>query len=215
MKEKIILIGGGGHAKVIISIIKKMDEFRIIGYTDPDNRGDILGVEYLGIDDLLQEVIRDHPSAAAAAVVGVGMLKSSDARKRKHLFNLAGSLGLKLPSIISPDAVVNEDVKIGDGTIVMDGAVVNSGSAIGAGVILNTNCSVDHDCKISSFAHIAPGATLSGGVTVGENVLVGAGATVIEYKSIADNVIIGAGSVVVEDIPVPGIYTGIPAKTMK
>ena len=211
MKEKIILIGGGGHAKVIISIIKKMDDFRIIGYTDSDNRGDILGVEYLGGDDLLRQVIKDHPSATAA-VVGVGMLKNSDARKRKQLFDLASSLSLKLPPIISPDAVINEDVKIGDGTVVMDGAVVNSGSSIGDGVILNTSCSVDHDCKISSFAHIAPGATLSGGVTIGENVLVGAGATVIEYKSIADNVIIGAGSVVVEDILELGIYTGVPAK---
>ena len=206
----IVVIGGGGHAKVIISIIKKMDDFRIIGYTDPDNRGNILGVEYLGSDDLLRQVIKNHPSASA--VVGVGMLKSSDARKRKKLFDLAGSLGLKLPPIISPDAVINEDIKIGDGTVVMDGAVVNSGAAIGDGVILNTNCSVDHDCKISGFAHIAPGATLSGGVTIGENVLVGAGATVIEYKSIADNVIIGAGSVVVEDIPESGTYFGNPAR---
>ena len=77
---------------------------------------------------------------------------------------------------------------------------------------MNTNCSVDHDCKISSFAHMAPGATLSGGVTIGENVLIGAGATVIEYKSIADNVIIGAGSVVVEDIPETGTYFGNPAR---
>ena len=58
MKEKIILISGGGHAKVIISIIKKMNDFRIIGYTDPDNHGDILGVKYLGGDDLLRQVTR-------------------------------------------------------------------------------------------------------------------------------------------------------------
>ncbi len=206
----IVVIGGGGHAKVIISIIKKMNDFRIIGYTDPDNRGNILGVEYLGGDDLLRQVIKDHPFAAA--VIGVGMLKNSDVRKRKQLFDLANSLGLKLPPIISPDAIVNEGVKIGDGTVVMDGAVINSGSEIGAGVILNTNCSVDHDCNISDFAHIAPGATLSGGVTVGENILVGAGATVIEYKSIADNVIIGAGSVVVEDTIESGTYFGNPAR---
>ena len=210
MNEEIVLVGGGGHAKVIISIIKKMNDFRIIGYTDPDNRGHMLGAEYLGGDDLLRQVTRDHPSAIA--VIGIGMIKNSDARKRKQLFDLAGSLGLKLSPIISPDAVINESVKIGDGTVVMDGVVVNSGSAIGSGVILNTNCSVDHDCKISSFVHIAPGATLSGGVTVGENALIGAGSTVIEYKSIADNVIIGAGSVVVEDIQEPGTYFGNPAR---
>jgi len=206
----IVVIGGGGHAKVIISIIKKIKDFRIIGYTDLADRGDILGVEYLGSDELLRQVIRDHPSVTA--VVGVGMLKNSDAHKRKQLFDLADSLGLNLPPIISPDAIINEDVEISDGTVVMDGVVINSGTVIGEGVILNTNCSVDHDCKVGSFTHVAPGATLSGGVTVGKNVLVGTGAVVIQHKEIVDNVLISAGSTVVKDILKTGTYFGSPAR---
>jgi len=205
----IVVIGGGGHAKVIISIIKKINNFKIVGYTDPKNRGDILGIKYLGNDDVLAKVKGDHPSAVV--VIGLGMLKSSDAQKRKQLFDLATSLELKLPPIISPDAIINENVQLGDGTVVMDGVIVNSGSIIGEGVILNTNCSVDHDCKIGSFTHVAPGVTLSGGVTIGDNVFVGAGATVKEYKSIADKVLIGAGSVVTKDCTESGIYLGNPA----
>lgn len=205
-----VVIGGGDHAKVIISILKKSDDLRIIGYTDVEDRGDILGIMYLGNDDVLREVKRNHP--ATSAVIGLGMLKNSDAEKRKQLFDLANSLGFKLPPIISSDAIINEDVEIGDGTVVMDGVVVNSGSLIGEGVILNTNCSVDHDCRIGNFTHVAPGATLSGGVAVGENVLVGAGATVTEYKSIAANVLIGSGSVVIQDCAEAGTYVGNPAR---
>ncbi len=206
----IVVIGGGGHAKVVISIIKKINNFKIIGYTGPEDRGRILGIDYLGNDDVLRQVKRDHPSSSA--VISIGMLKNLDAQKRKQLFELAVTLGFKLPPVTSPDAIINENVKIGDGTVVMDGVIINSGTVIGEGVILNTSCSIDHDCKVGSFTHVAPGATLSGGVTVGKNVLVGAGATVTQYKTIADNVLIGAGSVVTQDFTEAGIYVGNPAR---
>lgn len=205
-----IVVGGGGHAKATISVLKKCDDYKILGYTDIEDRGEILGIKYLGNDSVLKEVRREHLSPSA--VIGVGMIKSPDAQKRKYLFDLLTSLGFELPSVISPDAVINEKVEIKRGTVVMDGVVINSDSLIGEGVILNTGCSVDHDCKVGGFTHLAPGATLPGGVKVGDNVLIGAGATVIEYTTIGDNVLIGAGSVVTKDITEPGIYVGNPAR---
>lgn len=207
---KIVVIGGGGHAKIIMSIIKKINNFKIVGYTDHENRGNILGINYLGNDEVLRQVKRNYPSSSV--VIGIGMLNNPNAQKRKKLFNFVTSLGFKLLPILSPDAVINENVKIGEGTIVMDGVIINSGTVIGDGVILNTNCSIDHDCKIGNFTHVAPGAILAGGVTIGENVLVGAGAIVIEYKTIADNILIGAGSVVTQDFTESGIYVGNPAR---
>ena len=32
--EKIVIIGGGGHAKVVISLLQKVDNFEIIGFVD-------------------------------------------------------------------------------------------------------------------------------------------------------------------------------------
>lgn len=209
----IVIIGGGGHAKVIVSILKKLNTFNILGFTDTQNRGDLLGIPFLGDDTFLKRLSGSGKSINA--VVGLGMLKSADSCRRKRLFDLAGSLGYVLSPIISPDAMINEDVSIGKGTIVMDGVVVNSGSVIGDGVILNTHCSIDHDCRIGNFSHIAPSASLCGGVVIQQNVLVGSGAVIIENKNISVNSNIGAGAVVIKDCAQTGTYVGNPAKRIK
>ncbi|MHC4807192.1 MAG: acetyltransferase [Planctomycetota bacterium] len=209
----IVVIGGGGHAKVTISILKKLKSYRILGYTDLEDRGALLGVSFLGCDDRLTQ-LRDEYSCCAA-VIGIGMLNDSGKLKRVEIFQLLKSLGFQMPPIVSPDAVVNEGVKIDSGTVVMDGVVINSGTSVGKGVILNTHCSIEHDCEIGSFTHIAPGAILSGDVVVAKEVLVGAGAVVCQNKLIGDDCVIGAGAVVITDCTDSGTYAGVPAKRIK
>jgi len=206
MKDKIVVIGGGGHAKVVISILKKLNNFEIIGYTDLENKKDILGIPFLGDDNILVDLYNKGINKAA---LGVGQIKTS--AQRRKLIQFVDGIGYVLPVIASPTSVINEEVRIERGTIIMDGVVVNSGSEIGEFTIINTKSSIDHDCKIGSFTHIAPGSTLSGSVLVGNDVLIGTGANVIQEISIADNCLISAGSSVQTDIHVPGIYRGVPA----
>jgi len=210
MNEKIVIIGGGGHAKVIISILKKIDKYEIVGYTDLENKGKILGIKYLGNDNILHEL---HKKKVKNAVIGLGQIKSTNHRRR--LSQMVKEIGFDTPNIVSPDSIINEDVVIAEGTVVMDGAIINSGSIIGKYSILNTRCSIDHDCKIGDFTHIAPGTTLSGEVTIGNNVLIGTGSNIIQQVSICDNTIIAAGSTIFETILKKGIYGGNPAKFIK
>jgi sugar O-acyltransferase (sialic acid O-acetyltransferase NeuD family) len=207
----LIIVGGGGHAKVVISLVKKMGGFHILGYTDVRDQGPILGVGFIGEDTVLEQLIRERNHCAA--LVGVGHVRTPDARKR--LMEKLSALGFLLPVIISPDAVVNESVSIGEGTVIGDGVVVNSGTRIGRCSIANTHCTIDHDCEIGDCVHVATGATLSGGVKVGHGSLIGAGATVIQYRTIGDDCLIGAGAVVVEDCLLPGSYCGVPARRVQ
>lgn len=206
--DKILVIGGGGHAKVIISILKKIGIYEIVGYTDLKGRGKILGVAYLGNDNRLEELYSKEN--IKNAVIGIGQIRNVESRKK--IAEDVRKIGFEFPSIISPDSIINEDVSIGRGTVIMDSAVINSGTKIGTFSIVNTKASIDHDCEISDFVHIAPGVTLSGGVKVGNGSLIGAGVTIIQYKSIGENCIIGAGSLVVKDCLEKGKYLGIPAK---
>lgn len=210
MKEKIIIIGGGGHAKVIISILKKLNQYDIVGYTDPENTDEILGIPYIGNDDRLNSFFRDGVNNA---VIGIGQIKTADFRRK--ILDICKHIGFNLPAIESPNTIINEDVRIGKGTVVMDGVTINSGSYIGECSIVNTNASIDHDCSIGDFTHIAPGVTLSGEVKVGKNVLIGTGAIIIQQINIPDNTIISAGSTVLESIDKPGIYRGNPAIFIK
>jgi sugar O-acyltransferase (sialic acid O-acetyltransferase NeuD family) len=206
--RNIIVIGGGGHAKVVVSLLKKTKRFCILGYTDLHDRGPLLGIPYLGNDDAVSGLLRKNQRPAAA--LGIGSILATEVRKR--LFEKYEAFGLTFPAIVSPDAVVNESVDIGAGTVVADGVIVNSGTRIGRGVILNTHCSVDHDCDIRDFAHLAPGVTVSGGVRVGAYCLVGTGVNIIHGISIADRTTIGAGATVIRNILKAGTYVGLPAR---
>lgn len=211
MKKTIVIIGGGGHAKVLISVLKKLKDFRIVGYTDIMDRGEILGVAYLGNDFSLRKPSGN--GCAAYAAIGIGKTEKPDGRKR--IISNLKKIGFRLPSIVSSDAIVNECVEIGAATVVFDGVVVNSGSLIGNAVILNTNSTVEHDCTIGDFTHIAPGVTLSGGVEIGENSFVGAGSTIIHGIKVAKNCIIGAGSTIIKDIRDSGRYVGNPVRKIQ
>jgi sugar O-acyltransferase (sialic acid O-acetyltransferase NeuD family) len=207
MKE-IVVIGGGGHARVVISTLKKQGMYRILGYTDLADRGVLLGVGYLGDDGALEDLARRSSSCCAA--IGVGSVAAD--RKREDLFCLIERLGLSLPVVLSPNAIVNEGVTLGRGTVILDGAVINPGCQVGCGVIINTNSTVEHDCAIEDFVHVAPGAVLSGGVRVGRRTLIGAGATVRQSVQICGDCTIGAGAAVVSDCVRPGVYAGVPAR---
>lgn len=211
MKSKIIIIGGGGHAKVIISIIKKIKLYTILGYTDIKDRGHILGVKYLGTDSKLEKIIIQHP--VCSAVIGVGKIDLDN--KRQSIKQKLIDLKFILPTIISPTAIINEDVIIGSGTVVFDQSVINSGTKIGQMAIINTNCVVEHDCSLDDDVFIGPNSTICGGVFIHKNSFIGAGATIIPNLNITENCLIGAGSVIINNLNIPGTYVGVPGKLIK
>ncbi len=208
--EKIVVIGGGGHAKVVISILKKNRDHDVIGYVDPVNNGQILGVPYIGDDSVLSNLAKQE---VTQAVIGIG--HAADPSLRMSLADKTLEMGFSFPAIISPDAIVNEDIELGKGTVVMDGAVINASLRTGSFVIINTGSLVDHDCQIGNYSHVGPGAVLCGGVNIGDGVLIGAGAIVCPGKIITDNCVIGAGTVVTGDCKQKGTYVGVPMRKIK
>jgi sugar O-acyltransferase (sialic acid O-acetyltransferase NeuD family) len=206
----VVLIGGGGHAKVVAAIVGKTRGCRIIGYTAPVAGPAPLNLSYLGDDSVLPDLVASE--RVTGAVIGVGIIEIND--KRATLHRSLSGLGFSLPSIVSPTAVVNEQVAIGDGTVIMDGAVINSGASIGELSIVNTNATVEHDCIIGAYSHIAPGAVLCGGVTVGDQAMIGASACVLPGVRIADRCLVGGGATVTRNLTEPGVYLGTPARRM-
>lgn len=209
--DVVVVIGGGGHAKVVIGILRKLKRHRILGYTDLKDNGALLGVPYLGSDRELAALAAERNKVNA--VLAVGQVGLGD--HRYELWTRLHSLALFFPLIVSPDAIVNEEVSGGEGAVVMDGAVINSGANIGRGAIVNTNSTIEHDVVLEDWVHVAPGATISGGVTVGRFSMIGAGATVIEGRKIAAGCMVGAGATVVRDLTEPGVYVGSPARRIK
>jgi len=205
----VIVIGGGGHAKVLVSTLLLQNR-KVLGFVDlKRTMSSLLGIAYLG-DDSAVFLHRPNQVRLVNGVGSVGSLESrrvvyEKLREKEYIFE----------TVIHPSAVIAPDVKIDDGVQVMAGAVVQPGSRIGANVIINTGARIDHDCSIEAHAHIAPGVTLSGDVQIGTGAHVGTGASIIQGIKIGAASIVGAGAVVVEDVP-PGItVVGIPARPAK
>jgi UDP-perosamine 4-acetyltransferase len=193
----IIVIGGGGHARVVIDTLLMLD-CDILGVCDPalpPGRPGPFGLAVLGGDD----AVAAHAPDEVRLVNGVGA--PGAAERRRAVFESFGRRGYGFVTVVHPSAVIGREVALGAGAQVMAGAVVQTGARIGCNAILNTGCRIDHDCLIGDHAHIAPGAVLSGVVTVEDGVFIGAGASVIPGMRIGRGAMIGAGTVVVRDVP--------------
>lgn len=195
-KQKLIIIGGGGHAKVIIDAILAGGEYDVQGIIDQklETGTKVLGVSVLGTDEILPEL---YKKGIKNAFIGVGSI--GDCTARRKIYEKLKNIGFDLPVIVHPKAVVARDVEFCEGTFVAASATINPGTKIGKNVIINTSSSIDHDCNIGDFVHIAPGAILCGTVTIGEGTHVGIGANIIQSIDIGKNCFITAKMLVKSD----------------
>lgn len=210
MSVRVIGLGAGGHAKVVIDILKQCTDFDLFGLLDIDSclHGQFLmGLPVLGDDLMLASVV-----GYGVTHFFVGLGGASMQWPRCKLYEKGLSFNLMPVSAVHPIAVIAASAAIGKGITVMATAVINSEASIGENVIVNTGAVVEHDCVIGDHVHVAPGALLSGGVYVGEQTLIGVGAVVKQGIKIGRNVLVGAGAVVVKDIDDNQVVMGNPAR---
>lgn len=204
MKDDVVVIGAGGHAKVCIELLHAMGSqvaYCVGGEDGPDT---CLGVPVLKGDSHLPELRKQGYSKVFVAIGANGV--------RQRLANAAGQLGYCLVNAVSPHSVISPSVRLGTGIAVMAGAIVNAETVIEDLAIINTGACIDHDCHIGKAVHIAPQCGLAGNVTVGAGSFLGVGCKVIPEVRIGENVTIGAGGVVVSDMASETRAVGVPAK---
>ena len=207
--EKIILVGGGGHCKVVSSIILENKNYEIVGISDLEiKKGKVInGIKINYTDNQLEKIFE---SGVKNAIVTIGSI--GNPKLRIELFEKLKDIGYTLPIIISKYSIIAKGVFVDEGTVIMPGSIINTGVKIGKNCIINTGSIIDHECEIKNNVHIAPGVTLSGNVKVGNSSHIGTGSSIIQDISIGEYSIIGAGSVVVTDIPDKVKAYGVPAR---
>lgn len=211
MKKEIILVGGGGHCKSVIELVRSVGEYHVAGIVDlPSAAGStVMGVPVVGTDDHLPELRKKY----SAFAVTIGQIKNHTARKR--LFDLLRSLDAELPVIIARTAFVAPSAKLGDGTLVFHQAVVNAEAVIGQNCIINNLSLVEHEAIVGDHCHISTGAMVNGNVTIGEGCFIGSNASIRQGVGIGPAVVVGAGSIVLKDVPAQQTVAGVPARILK
>jgi len=209
MKNKILLIGGGGHCRVILDTLSSDRKYLVAGIIDVQQKVGlkIFETSVIGTE---KDLAKYHKAGIKDCFISMGSV--GDPKLRVKFYRLAKRIGFSFPNIISPLATVSKRASFGEGNFIAPGVIINAGTVISDNCIINTGAIIEHDCIIDNFVHIAPGVVLSGGVEIGQYSHIGTGSIVIQGIKIGANAVIGAGSLVVEDIKSKVIAYGSPCK---
>lgn len=187
MSKEVIVIGAGGHGKVIADIVEKSGD-KVLGFLDDNCKSEkVLKYPVLGKpEDCIKYKDKEFFIA-----IGNNAVRKRLSSEYDHL---------KFYTAIHPSAVIAMDVEIGEGTCIMAGAIVNTSTKIGRHCIINSGSVVEHDNRLADFVHLSPGTVLCGTVTVGEGTHIGGGATVKNNVTITSDVTVDTGAVITTDI---------------
>ncbi len=191
-KEKIILIGGGGHCKACIDIIELLDIYQILGILDEQEKvgEEILGYSIIGTDNDINKLKKKTQNF----FITLGQIGKSE--KRLKIYQYLKKLSCTLPTIISPTAYISKHAEIGEGSIIMHHVAINAGAKIGVNNIINSKALIEHDAIIEDHCHISTGSIVNGGVRVGSKTFFGSGAVSKQYITIPPGSFIKANSIV-------------------
>jgi acetyltransferase EpsM len=208
MTGRIVVIGGGEHARVLIEAIRaRSTSQELLGFVDPEACEETtrrLGVPRLGDEDVLER------RRGALGILGFAALETRS--RRDEAVRRLSPLLDGWATVVHPSAWVSPTATVGEGTVIMAGAVVQSGARLGSHCVINTGAIVEHDAVLGEHAQLAPGATLGGAVRIGPLAYIGLGAVVRDHTSVGAGATVGMGAVVVHDVAAGARVMGVPAR---
>lgn len=208
MMQKLLIIGAGGHGKVVADAATLLNQWSEIVFLD-DRYSEVRQIANWKVVGKVAQA-KEFCGKFSHAIVAIG-----DNHKRLQLSAELQQMGFILSVIVHPSATVSKDAILGPGSVVLAQAVINIDAVIGMAAIINSGAVVEHDCCLGKGVHISPNATLAGGANVGDGSWIGLGASIVQRINIGSQVIVGAGSVIIQDVPDQVTVVGIPARVVE
>ncbi len=200
----LLIIGCGGHSKVVTDIAKSVG-FDDIIYLDNQLKSHV----FRGYN-VFKDINKDYDGYFFVAV------GDNFTRKKIHSsFLLNYKAAKECPPLIHPTSYLSKSAKLSKGTVVMPNTAINSDVKIGKGVIINTSSVIEHDCILEDFSSVAPGVNIGGNTHIGFGSAISIGSTIKHDIKIGSNVVVGASSLVLDNISDDSLSYGIPARFIR
>lgn len=204
-KKKIILVGAGGHARVVYdALIKIYHDIEVFVCDELVSQKD-----KFFFDNKIYMLSADCKNKLDTSDFHVAIGNNN---VRQRIYNNLHSLEFQPMTVIHPQSTLACNISISTGCFIAANSIVGPCSKIGQGVIVNHAAVVDHDCIIEDWVHVGPNATLGGGVSIGARSLIGSGSTILPGVRVGRDCIIGSGAVVTKNIASNTTAIGMPAK---
>ena len=162
MKPNIIIIGAGGHGKVVHDAIIAECKYEVIGFADSAiDIGTIVLNDKKVISNLnnLESII----PKISFFIVAIG-----NNEIRRKIFDSFCDI-IKPATVIHTHSVIGSNVKIGLGTVVLANSIINASSCIGQNSIINSGVIIDHDCQIGNHVYLKLGAIVGNNSVIPQN----------------------------------------------
>jgi len=194
--KRIVVVGAGGHGKVVADAVRAGDAFEVAAFADElatQRDGDL----FLGA-----RIIAGDGALARARELGIGyaIAAFADCKARLGCCERLLAHGFEIVTVVHPRAIVAGDVTIGAGTFLAAGAIVGTATVLGESAIINTGAIVDHDCVLEDAVHVEQGACLGARVRVGRVTTIGIGATVTKDRRIGAHAWIAPATLLTCDV---------------
>lgn len=212
MRSRLIIVGGGEHARVVAQVAaSRPDLWELEGFVDPkpcEQMQQGMKLARLGVDSDLLPLLQGD--ATRQVVLGVGAVGATTTRRQVvESLHIEGG---RWASLIDASARVSPHVRIGRGVVVMPGSLVNCGAVLEDHCIINTGAIIEHDVNVGSFAQVGPGATIGGGTVLGVGCYIGLGACLRDHITIGQGATVGMGAAVIASVADRTTAYGVPAK---
>lgn len=143
MNKNLLILGAGGHGRVVKEVAEAMGIFDKIDFLD-DHSESAIGT--LAESESL--VVQYHH-----AFVAFG-----NSELRMKWLEKLESIGYAIPVLVHPTAFISPSATVSTGTVVEAKAIVNTNAVIEKGCIIDLGTIVDHDTFIDYGCHIDCGA---------------------------------------------------------
>lgn len=193
-KKKIIVLGGGGHAKVVAGTLLRLPEYEVIGFLDDAvERASLLETRKLG-------KMFPVPQNLETTLLALGIGHVGKTAFRNKLIKEYEEAGYTFETVVAPSAIINHGVTLGKGVFISDMVTLHPEVIIDDYAIISNSTCINHECRIGRNTHICPGVMISGNVVIGSDSLLGTGSSAIHGITIGNECIISAGHTVIKNL---------------